>query len=211
MDTLFSKWLKEVKPFLWQIFQDLAILRRGAHILGEPIYIFNDDAKDYFNQLAIAECDLHKLGIVFLDSADRTAPSAAELVFVSERRLGFGRVRVSPKQLLGRGDRTGVVGTRARRGHTGAIPRHLDLRLVAAVGCLLRQTFRPNEQPRRALVCRFHCGMFRWRTHRRAARRGSARQHQAQRTPSSKPAHERETPVQPRSSLPGLEHQHIRR
>ena len=91
MDTLFSKWLKEMKPFLWQIFQDLAILRRGAHILGEPIYIFNDDAKDYFNQLAIVECDLHKLGIVFLDEAALdSVSSTAELIFVSERRLGFG-------------------------------------------------------------------------------------------------------------------------
>ena len=91
MNRLFSKWLKEIKPFLWQIFQDLAILRRGAYILGEPIYIFNDDAKDYFNQLAIAECDLHKLGIVFLDEAALDSVSAsAHLIFVSERRLGFG-------------------------------------------------------------------------------------------------------------------------
>lgn len=77
-----SKWPKEVKPLLQQVMRDMAVLKRAADLLGEPVYIFGDDVKDFFNQLAIAEADLPKLGIVFL--------RGDELLFVSERRLGFG-------------------------------------------------------------------------------------------------------------------------
>ena len=35
-------------------------------MLGEPVYVIGDDFKDYFNQLAMAESELHKLNIVFL-------------------------------------------------------------------------------------------------------------------------------------------------
>ena len=43
--------------------RDVTILKWAAELLGEAIYVFGDDAKDYFNQLAIRSCDLHKLGI----------------------------------------------------------------------------------------------------------------------------------------------------
>ena len=91
-----SKWHKEVKPSLEGVMATFAILRHAAALLGEPLYLFCDDAKDYFNQLAMAPSELHKLGIVFIrDDADlrhetpsgRTPPS---LIFVSEKRLGFG-------------------------------------------------------------------------------------------------------------------------
>ena len=95
-----SKWPKEVKPYLENVMHDLAILRRAAAILGEPIFVFTDDIKDFFNQLAIAECDLHKLNFIFLAESqdDIRTPDrhhlpqteAAQLLFVSERRLGFG-------------------------------------------------------------------------------------------------------------------------
>ena len=93
-----SKWPKELKPQLTELMRDMAILRRAAHVLDSPIYVIGDDLKDFFNQLAMASSELHKLGIVFLaqdgevDDAPEHAPSHAgvRLVFVSEKRLGFG-------------------------------------------------------------------------------------------------------------------------
>lgn len=96
-----SKWPKEIKPNLGELMHDLAILKRAAHLLNAPVYIFGDDAKDYFNQLAMAECELHKTNIVFLakdgDVLGREATTShvptlhdTRLIFVSELRLGFG-------------------------------------------------------------------------------------------------------------------------
>ena len=95
-----TKWPKEEKPKLEALMHDLAVLRRGAEMLNEPIYVFGDDAKDYFNQLAMASCDHHKLGIVFLaksgavleceSDAAPPLPDTDRLAFVSELRLGFG-------------------------------------------------------------------------------------------------------------------------
>ena len=97
-----SKWPKEAKPKLCELMHDLAILKRAAQILGVPVYIFGDDARDYFNQLAMAECELHKVNIVFLSedgdllARDADASTAVptldgvRLIFVSELRLGFG-------------------------------------------------------------------------------------------------------------------------
>ena len=69
----------------------IAVLRRAAEVLGEPIYIFGDDAKDYFNQLAMATSELWKLNVVFLAEADDLeGVKAGDLVFISEMRLGFG-------------------------------------------------------------------------------------------------------------------------
>ena len=99
-----SKWHKELKPDLAKLMRDLAILKRAGRVLGLAVYGFGDDAKDYFNQLAMAECELHKLGIVFLaEPGDLTTMSPVgspfggdpeagpdKLVFISELRLGFG-------------------------------------------------------------------------------------------------------------------------
>lgn len=93
-----SKWPRERKPQLSAVMRDMAILRRAAHLLNEPIYVFGDDAKDYFNQLTMASSELHKLGIVFLaheGEASDAPPHAPEHsvtrpIFVSEKRLGFG-------------------------------------------------------------------------------------------------------------------------
>lgn len=91
-----SKFHKEVKPTLAMMMHDIMVLARAAHLLGEPIYVFSDDAKDYFNQLAIAREDLWKLGIVFLGvAADLSTPPTvadgkAALIIISELRLGFG-------------------------------------------------------------------------------------------------------------------------
>ncbi|KAL1528962.1 hypothetical protein AB1Y20_010283 [Prymnesium parvum] len=44
-----SKWPKERKPQLAEVMRDVAVLKRAVHLLSEPVYIFGDDAKDYFN------------------------------------------------------------------------------------------------------------------------------------------------------------------
>ena len=81
---------------LRQVMRDISILRAAAVLLKEPIYIFGDDAKDYFNQLAIAPEDWWKLGVVFIHSSDDLervsagSTARARIFFVSERRLGFG-------------------------------------------------------------------------------------------------------------------------
>ena len=83
---------QEIKPNLGMIMNDLSILLATARHLDEPLYVFGDDAKDYFNQLAIASEDWWKLGIVFLhaDEIHNPRPVGERLFFVSERRLGFG-------------------------------------------------------------------------------------------------------------------------
>ena len=93
-----TKWPKELKPRLNDVMRDMAVLRRAAHVLGEPIYVFGDDVKDYFNQLAMAPSELWKLGVVFLRQGESLEPPPryaagagdARLIFVSEKRLGFG-------------------------------------------------------------------------------------------------------------------------
>ncbi|KAL3928373.1 MAG: hypothetical protein SGPRY_002413 [Prymnesium sp.] len=62
----FTKWPKERKPTLAMLERDLAVLKRAGEVVGAPVYSIGNDFKDYFNQLAIATPDLHKLGIVFL-------------------------------------------------------------------------------------------------------------------------------------------------
>ena len=79
-------WPKEIKPTLAQVMHDISILLGAAHLLGEPIYIFGDDAKDYFNQLAISSEDWYKLGVVFLHDVSDVRPdepASARLFFVS--------------------------------------------------------------------------------------------------------------------------------
>eukprot|EP00965_Chrysotila_dentata_P064070 2121400-Pleurochrysis_carterae.AAC.1 len=77
--------------------RDLVVLNAAGAALGEPVYVFGDDAADYFNQLAMAPEDWWKLNIVFLKDEEQLHTSATTvdaagntLFFVSERRLGFG-------------------------------------------------------------------------------------------------------------------------
>lgn len=86
-------WCWTTKPNLGQVMRDLSVLLAASRLLNEPIYIFGDDAKDYFNQLAVSPEAWHQLGVVFLrpkDVARKEESSTARLFFVSERRLGFG-------------------------------------------------------------------------------------------------------------------------
>ena len=86
-----SKWPKETKPLLLHVLRDIAILRRAAEVLSEPIYIFSDDCASYFNQLSYSATELPKSGIYFLNVTESTTDhSRPGAVYVSEERLGFG-------------------------------------------------------------------------------------------------------------------------
>ena len=82
----------EIKPTLAAVMRDISILLAAARRLDEPLYIFGDDAKDYFNQLAMAPEEWWKFGVVFIHADDIQVPRAPHerLFFVSERRIGFG-------------------------------------------------------------------------------------------------------------------------
>ncbi|KAL3926660.1 MAG: hypothetical protein SGPRY_003197, partial [Prymnesium sp.] len=91
-----SKWPREHKPTVADLMRLLAVLNRAAFVLEEPLYIFGDDIKDYFNQLAIATSELWKLGILFLRRPEdllehsSTPTFGEDALFISELRLGFG-------------------------------------------------------------------------------------------------------------------------
>ena len=90
-----SPWPREEKPTLRMVMAAITILLGAAELLGEPIYVFGDDAKDYFNQLALSSEDWAKMGVIFLHAEEVggsgvEADPASRLFFVSERRLGFG-------------------------------------------------------------------------------------------------------------------------
>ena len=77
-----SKWPREIKPNLEEVMRALAILRRAAHVLGEPLYVFSDDFKDHFSQLALAPSEWPLFCLLSLQQK--------EVRMISERRLGFG-------------------------------------------------------------------------------------------------------------------------
>ena len=84
-----SKWDHEAKPTLGGFMRSLGILRRAAHVLGEPIYIFSDDGADWFNQLALSPESWPLFNVAFLES-ETPEGEPPRLRFTSERRLGFG-------------------------------------------------------------------------------------------------------------------------
>ena len=94
-----TKWGKMYMPTLKMVMTDLAVLSRAARRLNLPIYILGNDVKDYFNHLENAVSELPLMNIAWIDSgqleadARRRAYSDGQgnrLVFVSERRMGFG-------------------------------------------------------------------------------------------------------------------------
>ena len=95
-----SKWASQVMPTIKQLARNLAVLKRAAYLLGEPLYLFGDDIKDFFNHLENAISELPLMNVVFLgadgDLSAELQRSALQdsggntLVFISERRMGFG-------------------------------------------------------------------------------------------------------------------------
>ncbi|KAL1530135.1 hypothetical protein AB1Y20_001051 [Prymnesium parvum] len=73
----------------------LLVLKRAAFLMQEPVYLFGDDVKDYFNHFLHAPEVLHLMNTVFLDADDLTEPAIYKqkkgaLIFVHEKRMGFG-------------------------------------------------------------------------------------------------------------------------
>jgi hypothetical protein len=92
-----TKWPRKRMPTIDHVMRDLVVLRRAAHLLGEPVYIFGDGVKEYFNHLENAPKNIWKSVITFLgDASDveaRVRHSVGvelDTIFVSERRMGFG-------------------------------------------------------------------------------------------------------------------------
>ena len=89
------KFPKEYKPQLGDLMRDMTLLLQAAMELGEAIFVWVEDAAFYFNQFAYAPEELWKSNLIVsarledLDSDKREFDPGA-LVFVSERRLGFG-------------------------------------------------------------------------------------------------------------------------
>ena len=94
-----SKHGKQYMPSIRIVMQDLAYLKRAAARLRRPIYIFGNDVKDYFNHMenAVSELPLMNIAWIGADELEADARQRAysdrhgnHLIFVSERRMGFG-------------------------------------------------------------------------------------------------------------------------
>ena len=90
-----TKWLRQRMPTLSDAARSLLVLKRAAHLMGEPVYLFGDDVKDYFNHLVHASEVLPLMNTIFLDADDladepQYTTDAGSLVFVHEKRMGFG-------------------------------------------------------------------------------------------------------------------------
>ena len=93
-----TKWERQVMPTLQLLMRDLIVLRRAAHLLGEPVYLFGDDIKDFFMHMVNAAEEKHKHNVVWVaDKGDLPVGTASairsdsgELLFISEERMGFG-------------------------------------------------------------------------------------------------------------------------
>ena len=81
-----TKWPPEVKPRVDDLLHDITVLKHAAFCLGEDVYVFTSDAKDYFNQLRLAPWCLPHVGLIWttLDASHSDYSCVAEYV------LGFG-------------------------------------------------------------------------------------------------------------------------
>ena len=89
------KFPKERKPHLFGLMHDIALLLTASLLLGEPIFVWVEDAAFYFNQFGYAPEELFKSNLIVGAregdlTADQTKFRPGQLVFVSEKRLGFG-------------------------------------------------------------------------------------------------------------------------
>lgn len=98
-DTQGSKWGLQHMPDLCMLATNLAVLRAAAKRLNRPLYLFGNDIKNFFNHFENAPSELPLMDIIFLGEdgdleaheRDRAFSQDGEhLVFVSERRMGFG-------------------------------------------------------------------------------------------------------------------------
>ncbi|KAJ1641134.1 hypothetical protein T492DRAFT_853864 [Pavlovales sp. CCMP2436] len=80
------KWPPEVKPSVLDKVADDAILRHAARLLGEPVFSFTDDARDYFNQFTLSTAELWKVCLLWTPRDGSVEGTSV----ISELRLGFG-------------------------------------------------------------------------------------------------------------------------
>ena len=89
------KFPKERKPALANVMRDLAILLHASLEMNEPIFLWVEDAAHYFNQFGYAAEELWKSTFLVNARPEDVANHGGsfepgQLVFVSEKRLGFG-------------------------------------------------------------------------------------------------------------------------
>lgn len=89
------KFPKERKPDLGKVMRDLAILLYASLKLKQPIFVWVEDAAFYFNQFGYAPEELWKSNLLVNARPGDVAKNgksfkAGQIVFISERRLGFG-------------------------------------------------------------------------------------------------------------------------
>ena len=94
-----TKWARQHMPTIRDVMHDLCVLSRASRRLKQPIYVFGNDVKDYFNHLENDPSELPLMNVAWIDDdmleADArqraySDESGNALVFISERRMGFG-------------------------------------------------------------------------------------------------------------------------
>ena len=90
-----TKWERQRMPSLAMVARDLVVLKRAGMLMSEPVYVFGDDAKDYFNHLVNAPEEEYKINTIFLDAGDLLEEAVhvqdkGSITFISQRRMGFG-------------------------------------------------------------------------------------------------------------------------
>jgi hypothetical protein len=89
-----TKWERQQMPDIGMVMRNLVVLKRAAWLMGEPVYILGDDAKDYFNHLLNAAEERFKVNTVFLNEGDVAMPEfsteGGSVTFISQKRMGFG-------------------------------------------------------------------------------------------------------------------------
>ena len=100
-----SKWRLQFMPNIRSVSHNLAILKCAAARLLMPLYLFGNDIADFFNHLENAPSELPLMNLIFLGEDSDLSPEeqvrafakkadsskeGGSLVFISERRMGFG-------------------------------------------------------------------------------------------------------------------------
>ena len=78
----------EWKALAPHVLTNMAILKYVGHLTGLVLYIFSDDLKDFFRQLALHPSELWLTTFLWLDAE-------GDEEFISEERLGFGLAHAS--------------------------------------------------------------------------------------------------------------------
>ena len=83
-----AKLPHEWKALPTHVLTNMAVLKYIGQLIGLALYIFSDDLKDFFRQLALHPSELWLSAFLWLDEEDETE-------FIVEERLGFGQSHAS--------------------------------------------------------------------------------------------------------------------